>query len=138
MQFKSTRDSTDLDDHITSDDTHDPPSHMQRSEFISKQTQEEITADLESKCPLSHAVSGSCDHNGGVITSEHSDLKLTIPEGAIKEGDVVTFSIASDLYGPFVLPSKCQADLVSPYYWIGVSVSYHLINQFKLNLNILQ
>ena len=98
---------------------------MQRSEFISKQTQEEITADLESKCPLSHAVSGSCDHNGGVITSEHGDLKLTIPKGAIKEGDVVTFSIASDLYGPFVLPSKCQADLVSPYYWIGVSGSYH-------------
>ena len=97
---------------------------MQRSESISKQTQEEITADLKSKCPLSQAVSGSCDHNGGVVTSEHGDLKLTIPKGAIKEGDVVTFSIASDLYGPFILPSKCQADFVSPYYWIGVSGSY--------------
>ena len=84
-----------------------------------------ITADLLSKCPLSHAVSFSCDHNGRVLTSEHGDIKLTIPKGAIKEGDVVTFSIASDFYGPFVLPSKCQENLVSPYYWIGVSGLYH-------------
>ena len=125
MQSKSTRDSTDLDDHLTSDNAHDPPSHMQRSELISKQTQEEITADLESKCPLSHAISNSCDHNGGVVTSEHGDLTLTIPKGAIKEGDVVTFSIASDLYRSFVLPSNHQVDLVSPYYWIRVSGSYH-------------
>ena len=80
---------------------------------------------MQTKCPLSHAVSVSCDHNGGVLTSEHDDLKLTIPKGAIKEGDVVTISIASDLYGPFVLPSNRQADLASPYYWIGVSGSYH-------------
>ena len=86
---------------------------------------EEITADLQSKCPLSHAMPGSCDHNGGTLISEHGDLKLTIPEGAIKDGDVVTFAISSDLYGPFVLPSKSQADLASPYYWIGVGESYH-------------
>ena len=38
--------------------------------------------------------------------------------------DLVTFHIATGLFGPFVLPSKCQA---SPYYWIGVNVSgsYH-------------
>ena len=126
VRLKSTKDSTDyLDDSLTCDNTHDPPSHMQKSEIISKQRQEEITADLQTKCPLSHAISGSCDHNGGILISEHGDLKLTIPEGAIKDGDVVTFSIASDLYGPFVLPSKRQADLVSPYYWIGVSGSYH-------------
>ena len=87
--------------------------------------QEEVTADLESKCPLSHDVSALCDHNGGIITSEHDDLKLTIPKGAIKEGDEVTFSVASDLYGPFVLPSNRQTDLVSPYYWIGVDGSYN-------------
>ena len=93
---------------------------------------EEITADLQSKCPLSHAISGSYDHNGGTLISEHGDLKLTIPEGAIKDGDVVTFSIASDLYGPFVLPSKRQADLASPYYWIGVSGSYHFQKPVKV------
>ena len=73
---------------------------------------------------MSQGVSGSCDHNGGILISEHDDLKLTIPEGAIKEGDVVAFAVASDLYGPFVLPSKCQADLASPYYWIGINGSY--------------
>ena len=70
-------------------------------------------------------LSGTYDHKGGVLTSEHGDIKLTIPKGAIKKGDIVTFSVASDLYGPFVLPSKCQTDLASPYYWIGVSGSYH-------------
>ena len=60
--------------------------------------------------PLSNSniVSGSCDHTGGTITSEDG-IKLTIPEGAIKDGDLVTFSISSELYGPFLLPSKCQA-----------------------------
>ena len=84
-----------------------------------------FTADLQAKCPLSYPTSGSCDHNGGVLTSKYGDLKLTIPEGAIKDGDLVTLSLASDLYGPFVLPSKHQSDVVSPYYWIGVSGSYH-------------
>ena len=98
---------------------------MQKSENDSKQMPEEITADLQTKSPLSHAISGSCDHSGGVITSECGDLKLTIPKGAIKDGDVVSFSVASDLYGPFVLPSKNKDDLVSPYYWISVSGSYH-------------
>ena len=114
-----------LDDNLAFNNTHDPPSYMQRSEVVSEQMQEEVTADLPTKCPWSQAVSGSCDHNEGVVTSEHGDLKLTIPEGAINEGDVVTFSIASDLYCSFVLPSKCQTDLASPYYWIGVSGSYH-------------
>ena len=68
-------------------------------------------------------MSGSCDHNGGVVTSKYGDLTLTIPEDAIKDGDVVTFSIGSDLYGPFVLLSS-HADVVSPYYWIEVSGSY--------------
>ena len=126
VHLKSTKDSTDyLDDSLTCDNIHDPPSHLQKSKIISKQRQEEITADLQTKCPFSHAISASCDHSGGILIIEHGDLKLIIPEGAIKDGDVVTFAISSDLYGPFVLPSKCQADLVSPYYWIGVGGSYH-------------
>ena len=107
----------------SSDNSHNQSSRVltNGTEFTSKH----ITADLLSKCPLSHAISGSCDHNGRVLTSKDGDLKLTIPEGAIKEGDLVTLSLASDLYGPFVLPSKRQADVVIPYYWIGVSGSYH-------------
>ena len=127
------KDSADyLDDSLTSDNTHDPSSQMLRSEFKSKQRQEKITADLQTKCPLSRAISVLCDHSGGVVTSEHGDLKLTIPKDTIKDGDVVMFSIASDLYGPFVLPSKRQADLASPYYWIGVSGSYHFQKPVKV------
>ena len=111
------------DPSLSSDNSHNQSSRVltNGTEFTSKH----ITADLLPKCPLSHAISGSCDHNGGVLTSKDGDLKLTIPEGAIKEGDLVTLSLASDLYGPFVLPSKRQADVVSPYYWIGVTGSYH-------------
>ena len=111
------------DPSLSSDNSHNQSSRVltNGTEFTSKH----IAADLLPKCPLSHAISGSCDHNGGVLTSKDGDLKLTIPEGAIKEGDLVTLSLASDLYGPFVLPSKRQADVVSPYYWIGVTGSYH-------------
>ena len=74
---------------------------------------------------MPHACSASFDHNGGILISEHYDLKLIIPKGAIKDGDAVIFSVASYLYRPFVLPSEAQADLASPYYWIGVSGLYH-------------
>ena len=111
------------DPSVSSDNSHNQSSRVltNGTEFTSKH----ITADLLPKCPLSHAISGSCDHNGGVLTSKDGDLKLTIPEGAIKDGDSVKLSLASDLYGPFVLPSKRQADVVSPYYRIRVSGSYH-------------
>ena len=84
-----------------------------------------------SPLPNSNIVSSSYDHNGGIITSEDG-IKLTIPEGAIKDGDLVTFHIATGLFGPFVLPSKCQADVVSPYYWIGVSGSYHFYKPIQV------
>ena len=80
--------------------------------------------DLQVKCPLSCPTSGSCDHNGGVVCSKYGDLKLTIPKGAIKDGDLIKFYIATNLYGPFVLPLKCQANVVSPYYWIGINGTY--------------
>ena len=82
--------------------------------------------------PDSNIVSSSCDHNGGILSSKGGDLKLTIPEGAIKDGDLVILSLASGLYRPFVLPSKCQADMASPYYWIGVSGSYQFHKQVQV------
>ena len=109
---------------------HSPPSHMRSSEKsgvtnYSEQVQEATNLPTNLKYPLSNSTSSSCDYNGGILCSMNGDLKLSIPKGAIKREDLVTFSIAADLYGPFVLPSKRQADLVSPYYWIGVSESYH-------------
>ena len=73
----------------------------------------------------SNAVSGSCDHNGGVLTSKNGDINITVPAGAIKYRDCVKFYIATDLYGPYALPSQCQNNLISPFYWIGVSGLYH-------------
>ena len=115
MQFKSEKlgsmDSVDADIYSSSSCV-----LMEGPEFTSKQ--------LKRDSPLSHITSESCDHNGGILISKDGDLKLTIPEGAIKDGDSVILSLASDFYGPFVIPSKYQADAVSPYYWIGVSGSY--------------
>ena len=126
VQHKSAKlvNSTDcVRDSLSSDDTHNQSSYVATKgpEFTSKH----IIADSRTKCPLSHITSRLYNQNGGVLTSEHGDLKLTIPEGAITDGDSVTLSLASDLYGPFVLPSKRQSDLVSLYYWIGVSGSCH-------------
>ena len=84
------------------------------------------SSDFEIKCPLSksNAVSGSCDHIGGILTSKNGDITITVPAGAIKDRDLVKFYIATDLYGPYALPSQHQNNLVSPFYWIGVTGSY--------------
>ena len=100
---------------------------IKKSELASIRTYDSIRmiVDLKTKGLLSYSESGSCDHNGGVLTSKYGDLIVTIPKGAIKEGDLVTLSLASDSYGPFILPSKHRSDIVSQYYWIGVSELYH-------------
>ena len=74
--------------------------------------------DVGIKCPLMHKyiVSGTYDHNGG---------KITIPKDAISKGDSVTFYTVVDLCGPFVFPLRSRTNLASPYYWIGVTGSYH-------------
>ena len=131
VDFKSTKfgsvDCVAVDDSLSSDNTSSCVL-SKGPEYTSKHTKR----DLQVKCPLSYATSGLCDHNGGVLTSKDGDFKLTIPKDAIKEGDFVTLSIASDLYGPFVLPSNCQADVVSPYYWVAVSESYHFQKPVKV------
>ena len=72
--------------------------------------------DVQAKCSLSHAKSNSCDHNGGVLTSKYGDLKVTIPECAINNGDSITVHITR------------------------LEITDHIvfINQLKLNFNILQ
>ena len=60
-------------------------------------------------------------YKGGELYSKDHDLKLTIPEGAVKIGDSVKLSVAVSLY-----PPKHQADMhvVSPYYRIRATESY--------------
>ena len=83
-----------------------------------------VSEKLEIKSPfISNIMWGSCDHDGGVLISTDG-IKLTIPKGAIKNGDFVKFYLATDLYGPFKLSSHDQNNLASPYYWIGINKSY--------------
>ena len=82
------------------------------------------------ECPLSSKtiLSYKCTSEGGIITSDDG-LKITVPKNAIMEENLtVTFYVAVDLFGPFVLYVHLDAsldDLVSPYYWIGVGGLYH-------------
>ena len=107
-----------------------PPSHKDHSQISDytriQNPKEVIERDLLVKCPLSlhnNYKFDSCDHTGGVLTSKDGDLKLIIPESAIRYRNCITFCIATNLYGPFVIPSKSPTDVVSPYYWIGISGS---------------
>ena len=77
------------------------------------------------KCPFSdsNVISTRLGHDGGILTSKNGDVKVDVPKGAIKEGDLVKFYVATNSYGSFVLPAK--GDLVSPYFWIGVSELYN-------------
>ena len=86
----------------------------------------QLSADLEAVCPLkdSKVMLHTCDYNGGIFISKDGSLKITVPRGAIRRGNLVLFATATDLFGSFVLPSKCEADLASPYYWIRVTGSY--------------
>ena len=57
-------------------------------------TSQKLSPDHDIKCPLSNntdIVSGRCDHNGGVLISKDGDIKVIIPAGAIKIGDIVKF-----------------------------------------------
>ena len=125
LENLSSMDCVAIDDSLSQDNTVSCDSCVliKGSEFTSKHRKMYV----QNKCPLSHTSTTSllCDHNGGVLISKDGDLKVTIPEGAIKDDDLVTLSTASHLYGPFLLPPKYQAGVVSPYYWIGVSESYH-------------
>ena len=98
--------------------------------------EEEATSDCYGLSLLSrnlaNIISCSCDQNGGVLLSKYGDLKLTVPKGAIKKGDLVTFSVLTSLFAPFILPSRCQTDLASPYYWVRASGSYH----FKKSIQV--
>ena len=85
----------------------------------------EVSDSFKLKCPFhySNITSGLFDHNGGILISENG-MKITFLRGAIRYGDKVYLQIAMGLYGPFILPSSCQGNLASPYYWVGVRRYY--------------
>ena len=80
-----------------------PPQHyIQRASGSNRQTGDQqmlhklkvspLSEGLEIKCPMwvSSIMQGSCDHNGRILIS-NDGVKLTIPKGAITDGDLVTF-----------------------------------------------
>ena len=86
------------------------------------------------ECPFSESsiiLKKDVNHTGRTIISKNGDVKVVVPEGAIKVGDSVTFHIATNPYGPFVLSTK--GNLVTPYYWIGVSESYNFRKQVQID-----
>ena len=97
----------------------------------------QASADLKNACPLisSEVVTNSCDYNGRTMYSREGDIKIIIPKGAIKKEDLVLFAVASSLYSPFSLPLQYSvADLVSPYYWIGITGSYYFQKPIEIEL----
>ena len=58
----------------------------------------QLSADLEAVCPLkdSKVMLHTCDYNGGILISKDGSLKITVPRGAIRRGDLVLFSTATD------------------------------------------
>ena len=83
-----------------------------------------ITDGIKHPLVNNNIVSRTFNHNGGVLTSKDG-IKIIVPEGATKKGDCVSCHTVVDLCGRFEFPSNCQTNLVSPYYWIGVTESYH-------------
>ena len=105
----------------------DPPSITLLPDVVPIASQQAIQeTGVGIKCPLMHKyiISGTYDHKGGVLTSRDG-IKITIPKDAIIKGDLVTFYTVVDLCGPFVHPLQNRTNLASPYYWIGVTGSYH-------------
>ena len=64
----------------------------------------QLSADLEAVCPLkdSKVMLHTCDYNGGILISKDGSLKITVPRGAIRRGDLVLFATATDLYNYLV------------------------------------
>ena len=96
----------------------------------------QLSAHLKAMNPLkdSEVTFHICDYNGGMLMSKDSSIKITVPKGAIKLGDLVVFAIATNLFASFILPTKCKTNLASPYYWIGVSRSYHFQKPIQVEL----
>ena len=113
---------TDHHPHSTNEHAHSSADIPLPHASIGKEVKPIKTA-LDSPLSDGSVVSSTCDHNGKSIIGKDG-IKLVIPKGAVKEGESVTFSIATGFCGPFVFTSNDRTDVVSPYYWIGVTGSY--------------
>ena len=92
--------------------------------------------ETQPKCPIINSSvvlsTSTCDHNAAILSSTYGDIKIIVPEGAIKKGDEVKFDFATALFSPFEIATPNHFNLVSPYYWIGVSTSYCFLKEVEV------
>lgn len=80
-------------------------------------------------------LSHRCDHSGGTLASKYGDIKITIPEGAIRDGDTILQQICMALlYFLHSVKLICSVPIVG----LGCPSCIIFKNQFKLNFNILE
>jgi len=79
------------------------------------------------ECPLRDVdkiCSAKFDHNGGELENEYGEIKLVLPRGAIRKGDLVDIQVATSLFSDdqFTFQSSHDiSELTSPICWIGAS-----------------
>ena len=75
-------------------------------------------------CPLvdSHVVVKYFDAEGGKLLIRKYAVAITVPKGAIADGDKVQIEAAASLIGPYIIPEGYHP--VSAYVWIGASYAF--------------
>lgn len=75
-------------------------------------------------CPLinSHVVAKYFDAEGGKLLIRRYAVAITVPKGAVADGDKVQIEAAASLIGPYIIPEGYHP--VSAYVWIGASYTF--------------
>ena len=66
---------------------------------------------------------------GKLLIDEHS-VTITVPEGAVADGNEVQIEAAASLIGPYIIPKGFHP--VSAYVWIGASYTFKKIVQVEI------
>ena len=75
-------------------------------------------------CPLlkCNIKSGYFGTEGGVLLIDEHSIIITVPKGAVAEGDKVQIEATASLIGPYIIPKGFHP--VSAYVWIGASYTF--------------
>ena len=73
-----------------------------------------------------------CDSSGLEYANMDHEIALSIPKGAIAEGETVYFEVGVTLYGPFTFPENTQH--ISPILWLCALEKESLMKPFQLSL----
>ena len=59
---------------------------------------------------------------GGIYENSDYGLKIVVPCGAVREGEIAEMKVLPQLWGPFSVSNKYL--VITPYYWIIPSLSF--------------